>query len=240
MAQNAFGLHNTDAVADGGFEDDGMSQDYKVDLRWEDGGRLTDRTISPDREAAFMAFRNLLAREDLAGQAVAVRFVVDGRSLYFSRFDRPFGEGRILPGAPIRADVDRDEADRLARITVTEATLRERLDVWKRQERSIVAEALGYFVSAKDAAAALERLFQVANSDTGQARRVAHFLMACWNAEELGGFDPADLFGLDRAIGLDIVAVVAFLARQSDAFYFDQFDMRPDIEAVIARWKPNA
>lgn len=120
MTFEAFGLHNTTtAVRDSGTVEETMTQDFKADLRWDEGGRLTDRTISPNRAAAFLAFRALLARTDLEGQAVAVRFVVDGRSLYFSRFDKPFGAGRIRADAPIRADVDLAEADRLAAWTPT-------------------------------------------------------------------------------------------------------------------------
>lgn len=86
--------------------------DFKADIQRD--GRLEDRTVSPDRDAAFAAFLALLARTDLDGQRVAARFVVEGRSLYFSWFDQPFGAGRIHPDAPIRPDVDRAEADRLA------------------------------------------------------------------------------------------------------------------------------
>lgn len=196
-----------------------MTQDFKADLRWDDGGRLTDRTISPSREAAFLAFRALLARRDLEGQTVAVRFVVDGRSLYFSRFDKPFGAGRIHPDAPIRADVDRQEADRLSALTAPDAAPPR--------------------VGATEAQAALARLFPLAMSDTGQARRVATFLMACWNAPELGAFDPADLFALDRAIARDIAAIVAFFAEQDAAVYFDQLGFSEQMVAVIRHWKPE-
>ena len=40
---------------------------------------------------------------------------------------------------------------------------------------------------------ALMRLLQVAHSDTGQARVVADFLLAWWDAESCGGFDLAGL-----------------------------------------------
>jgi hypothetical protein len=36
---------------------------------------------------------------------------------------------------------------------------------------------------------ALERLLRIARQDTGQARRVANFLLAWHNAEENGGWD---------------------------------------------------
>lgn len=194
--------------------------DYKADLQRLGGRDLTDRTVSPSRAAAFCAFRELLARTDLDGQPVAARFVVDGRSLYYSRFDKPFGQGRIHPDAPIRADVDRAEADRLATITVALPDERPR-------------------IGAVEAHSALARLFPLAMSDTGQARRVAAFLMACWNAPELGAFDPADLFALDRAVALDIATVVAFLSEQNDAVYFDRLGFREQIVAVIHHWKPE-
>jgi hypothetical protein len=39
---------------------------------------------------------------------------------------------------------------------------------------------------AKDALAALDRLVAIAQSDTGQSRRVANFLLAWWNAGSCG------------------------------------------------------
>ncbi len=41
--------------------------------------------------------------------------------------------------------------------------------------------------------AALNRLLAIAQSDTGQARRVAKFLLAWWNADDCGRFDFRDL-----------------------------------------------
>ena len=87
--------------------------EFKVDLRWDDGRRLTDRTITSDPTEAIDAFKELLARP-LEGRPVAARLVVDGRSLYFSNFTKMFGRGRIHPDAPIDLGVSRDEADRLA------------------------------------------------------------------------------------------------------------------------------
>lgn len=91
--------------------------EYKVDLRWDDGGqnRLTDQTKTPEAEVALAAYRALLRREDLVGQSVAARFVVAGRSLYFSNFSKPIGMGRIHPDAPLIADVGREEAEELAK-----------------------------------------------------------------------------------------------------------------------------
>lgn len=82
--------------------------EYKVDLRWDDGAELTDQTKTTNVDVALEAYRALLAKP-LGGQSVAARFVVDGRSLYFSRFNRPygqkFGRSRIHPKAPLDPDL---------------------------------------------------------------------------------------------------------------------------------------
>ena len=46
---------------------------------------------------------------------------------------------------------------------------------------------------------ALERLLRIARQDTGQARRVADFLLAWHNAEENGGWNLVDLWSVDAA-----------------------------------------
>lgn len=54
---------------------------------------------------------------------------------------------------------------------------------------------------------ALERLIDHAQSDTGQSRRAANFLLAWWNAGDNGGFDLTDLWGVDSAIAADMQTV---------------------------------
>jgi hypothetical protein len=44
------------------------------------------------------------------------------------------------------------------------------------------------------ALAAAARLLVIAKADSGQARRVADFLLAWHNAEENGGWNPVDLW----------------------------------------------
>lgn len=63
------------------------------------------------------------------------------------------------------------------------------------------------------ARAALTRLIPLAMSDTGQARRVADFLMAWWNRPDLGHFQIADMFGLHVAIANDITTIIGFLGQ---------------------------
>ncbi|MCK9549500.1 hypothetical protein [Aquamicrobium sp.] len=86
---------------------------------------------------------------------------------------------------------------------------------------------------------AVDRLFDLARSDTGQARRVADFLFAWWNAASLGGFDIADLFSLDRAVAADMATVFAFLGKHPDAIYADAFGREDDMKALIALWRPH-
>jgi hypothetical protein len=84
---------------------------------------------------------------------------------------------------------------------------------------------------------AFDRLLTIARSDTGQARRVANFVLAWWNADSLGGFDIADLFAVDTKIAADMATVFAWLSRQDDAVY--PTECRAAIEAVIAQWRPD-
>lgn len=85
--------------------------------------------------------------------------------------------------------------------------------------------------------AAFERLLNLAQSDTGQSRRVANFLLAWWNADSLGGFDMADLFGVDSTIAADMATVFTWLAGQKVATY--PIEYRAAIEALIAEWRPE-
>lgn len=121
-----------------------MSQggQFKVDLRWEQGNRLTDRTITGDASAALEAYRALLSRNELEGRAVAARFVVDGRSLYFSNFAMAFGDGRIDPSAPLDPFAERAEADRIARWTPDDLAARQGRASGQGIERAADADAL--------------------------------------------------------------------------------------------------
>lgn len=84
---------------------------------------------------------------------------------------------------------------------------------------------------------ALDRLFAIASSDTEQAARVANFLFAWWNGEDLGHFAIADLFGLDLVIADDITTVVGFLGRHPGAIYADTLGYRSQIMTLLAQWR---
>ncbi len=84
---------------------------------------------------------------------------------------------------------------------------------------------------------ALEKLLNITHQDSGQGRRVANFLLAWWNAEELGGFDLADLANVDRDVAEDMATIFTWLGREEDMVY--PHDYRREIEQVIARWRPH-
>ena len=74
---------------------------------------------------------------------------------------------------------------------------------------------------------ALGRLFKVAQSDTGQARRVAAFLLGCYNGERFP-FDLTDFRGLDYELFADCLLVLRmdYQPRQEVHCYFDQGGLR--------------
>ncbi|MFV0275814.1 MAG: hypothetical protein ACK5HY_01330 [Parahaliea sp.] len=89
---------------------------------------------------------------------------------------------------------------------------------------------------------ALERLITIAKSDTGSSRRVANFLLAWWNAEENGGFDFTDLWGLDAEVADDILVIVHFLTKRN--MYPDALETShgtisygPDFQQIVALWR---
>lgn len=84
---------------------------------------------------------------------------------------------------------------------------------------------------------AFERLLSLARSDTGQSRRCASFIMAWWNANDLGGFDLADVFAVDPAVARDMATVFTYLATRRGAEYPKKY--RADIEAIIHQWRPE-
>ncbi|MCV9937340.1 hypothetical protein OIU35_13345 [Boseaceae bacterium BT-24-1] len=71
----------------------------------------------------------------------------------------------------------------------------------------------------------------------GQSRRIANFILAWWNADDLGGFDLADIFAVDGTIGQDMASVFTWLAGRSVAEYPDAY--RAEIETIIRLWRPE-
>jgi len=83
----------------------------------------------------------------------------------------------------------------------------------------------------------LERLIEIAQSDSGQAEIVASFLLAWWNANECGGFNVANVWALDRALVEDIQRVVGLIASLGS--YPDQLGYGSDFERIVAFWRPR-
>jgi hypothetical protein len=88
-----------------------------------------------------------------------------------------------------------------------------------------------------DAIAALDRLVIIAQSDTGQSRRVANFLLAWWNAGDCGGFDLTDLWMVDRAIADDILTVARLISIRHE--YPTVYGYGPQFEQLVADWRPR-
>jgi hypothetical protein len=88
-----------------------------------------------------------------------------------------------------------------------------------------------------DQKAALERLIAIAQSDTGQARRVADFLLAWWNAGECGGFDLTNLWGVDASIAEDMVIVFGYVARANA--YPDALGFNVQFQSIVRSWRPE-
>ncbi len=87
----------------------------------------------------------------------------------------------------------------------------------------------------EDERAALDRLVDVARGVTGQSRKVADFLLAWWDAETCGGFDPRTLWGVDRSIAEDMVTVFAMIGRVESGP--DTLGYGAVFEAFVKHWR---
>lgn len=85
--------------------------------------------------------------------------------------------------------------------------------------------------------AALERLLEHAQRDTGQSARVADFLLAWWNAGTCGAYAINVGWGVDDAIAEDMCTVFR-LATFSHA-YPDTLGYKPQFEAIVRAWRPE-
>ena len=87
---------------------------------------------------------------------------------------------------------------------------------------------------------ALDRLIEIARSNTGQARRVANFLLAWWNGEDCGHFPIADLFGVDATIATHMTTIIGFLGQHEGAIYPDAFGRKAEMIELVRRWRDFA
>ena len=88
-----------------------------------------------------------------------------------------------------------------------------------------------------DEESAFHRLIAIAQSDTGQSRRVADFLLAWWNAGECGGFDLTSLWGVDASIAEDMVIVFGYVAHMHS--YPDALGYNDQFQSIVRTWRPE-
>jgi hypothetical protein len=91
------------------------------------------------------------------------------------------------------------------------------------------------YTNDREAREALGRLLRIARQNTGQARRVANFLLAWDNAEENGGWDPVDMWNVDTTIAGDMLTVMR-LIRESHR-YSDGLGFNEEIASVWRLWR---
>ena len=86
---------------------------------------------------------------------------------------------------------------------------------------------------------AFDRLIAVAESDTGQSRKCANFLLAWWNAGRNGGLDPTDLWGLDLELRDAAVSVFCLIARWH--YYPTSLPggRGERLRALVSQWRPE-
>jgi hypothetical protein len=79
---------------------------------------------------------------------------------------------------------------------------------------------------------ALENLIKHAKRNSGQAFRVADFLLCWWNAQSQGKFDFTEVWALDGDILEDVITVfVGFASRKG--LYADQMGYERDFIEII-------
>ncbi len=86
-----------------------------------------------------------------------------------------------------------------------------------------------------DEHAALMRLLAIAETDTGQARRVADFLLAWWNPIANGAFDFIDLWSVDTQIEQDILLLLNAAVRLRE--YPDTLGYSAEFERLVSDWR---
>lgn len=82
---------------------------------------------------------------------------------------------------------------------------------------------------------ALQRLVDIAATDTGQSRAVADFLLAWWNASACGGFDLTTLWSVAPPIRDDMLVVIDLIAHHRE--FPTVFGMGDAFAALVARWR---
>lgn len=85
--------------------------------------------------------------------------------------------------------------------------------------------------------AALQRLIEIAATDTGQSRAVADFLLTWWNARACGGFDLTTLWRVAPPIRDDILLVLDLIAHHRN--FPATYGLDDAFVSLVARWRPG-
>ncbi|UUY07733.1 hypothetical protein LRS11_18220 [Pseudomonas sp. J452] len=81
---------------------------------------------------------------------------------------------------------------------------------------------------------ALERLIQVAQSDTGQSRHIAKLLLAWWDAGGSGGFDLTSFWNIDDELVIDSLEVIKWVSGHR--YYPDTLGYAKHFETIWKAW----
>jgi hypothetical protein len=84
---------------------------------------------------------------------------------------------------------------------------------------------------------ALQRLTEIAATDTGQSRAVADFLLAWWNASACGGLDLTSLWSVAPPIRDDMLVVLDLIAHHRN--FPTAYGLGDAFTALVARWRPG-
>ncbi|MGH9622709.1 MAG: DUF7673 family protein [Bryobacteraceae bacterium] len=72
--------------------------------------------------------------------------------------------------------------------------------------------------------------------DSGQACRMADFLLAWHNTPENGGWDPTDLWNVDAAIAADMLTMLGAM-RAKPGKYSADMGFEPEIQRIWRLWR---
>ncbi len=109
------------------------------------------------------------------------------------------------------------------------ARVRADLELARAQRPQVLAEGT----------AALLRLFQVAQGDTGQSGRIARFLLGLYNGPRFP-FDLTDFRAIDRALFADCMAVLRMDASPEQEVHRYFPNGGDAFERLAARWTDDA
>lgn len=79
---------------------------------------------------------------------------------------------------------------------------------------------------------ALETLLDTAERDTGGSAVCRNFLLAWWNAADLGGFDLTQAWGLDLKHSQALISVFTYIALNNE---YPPREYAPRFEALAAQ-----